>query len=118
MQTEIRKGKTLFFGDKVFPHGLSRSGNFNKRESMELEIYGATFDALTNGTLMPENEEEQQFVLQINTGTPDAIYSVKLWQKYLNAVAKSKVHHGFAKSSQREMPPIHETTQDSTLDTL
>ncbi len=118
MQTEIRKGKTLFYGEQVFPHGLSRSGYFNKRESMELEIYGATFAALTDGTLMPENEEEQQFALLINTNTPDAPYSVKLWQKYLNAVARSKIHHGFAKSSQKDLTPIIETSHDSSLEAL
>ena len=65
MNTTIRKGKTLFYGDHSFSHGLSRSGHFTLKEAEFLESYGHTLSALANETLQPENEEEQLFVQQL-----------------------------------------------------
>lgn len=101
MDTTIRKGKVPFYGDHVFTHGISRSGYFNKRESEELLIFGHTLAALANGTLTAENEEEQLFIDQVSATEPATFYLAKLWQKYLASVTKSKMHHGFAKSSAR-----------------
>ncbi|WP_286235432.1 DUF413 domain-containing protein [Thalassotalea sediminis] len=97
MITNIRKGKSPYYGDNVFTHGISRSGYFNKRESDELLTYGYTFAGLADGSLLPINEDEQLFVEQLTTVT--TYYPAKLWQKYLHAVEKSKIHHGFAKSN-------------------
>lgn len=99
METLIRKSQSIFFGDNSFPHGISRSGYFNKRESEELALYGKTFEALQNGKLLPENEEEVQFVEAMNSSNESNLYSVKLWKKYLAAVDKSRVHHGFSMSN-------------------
>ncbi|GLX81131.1 DUF413 domain-containing protein [Thalassotalea eurytherma] len=99
MKTQIRKGQTMFFGDSTFPHGISRSGHFNKRESDELALYGKTFEALHNGKLLPENEEEVQFVASMQKLDESHLYSVNLWKKYLAAVEKSRVHHGFSMSN-------------------
>lgn len=99
MKTKIRKGKSPFFGDQSFSHGLSRSGHFNKREADELTQYGHTMQALAEGSLEPENEEEALFVEEIYNQSGSTFYPAKLWQKYENAVQKSKVHHGFAKSN-------------------
>ncbi len=103
MQTAIRPGKLLFYGDQVFSHGLSRSGYFNKRESSELEMYGETFLSLSNGSLAPENDEEKQFIEAVQSTEETSLYPAKLWKKYLHAVAQSKIHHGFAKSSQKDI---------------
>lgn len=89
----------MFYGDSSFPHGLSRSGHFNKRESQELEQFGHTLLALSTGALTPENEEEQQFVDALNSNAESSLYAVKLWRKYLDAINKSKVRHGFAQSN-------------------
>ncbi len=99
MNTSIRIGKSPFYGDQTFSHGLSRSGYFNKRESDELIQYGLTLSGLADGTLAPENEEEVQFVADLQSSEESSLYSVKLWKKYLKSVEKSRIHHGFAKSS-------------------
>ncbi|WP_077339076.1 DUF413 domain-containing protein [Pseudocolwellia agarivorans] len=101
MNTTIRKGTLFFYGDRTFARGFSRSGYFNKRESLELEEYGHTLQGLANGLLQPENEEEAQFVRDLESVHASSLYPVALWKKYLAAVEKSKVHHGFAKSSPR-----------------
>ena len=101
METKIRKGKSLFYGDKVFTRGLSRSSYFNKRESEELMQYGHTMAALYEGTLMPDNSEEVQFVTDLHSNDESTLYPVRLWRKYLAAVEKSKIHHGFANSNGR-----------------
>jgi uncharacterized protein YifE (UPF0438 family) len=96
MNTLIRKGQSTFFGDNSFSHGISRSGYFNKRESEELALYGKTFEALQNGKLLPENEEEVQFVAAMHTSDESHLYAARLWKKYLEAVEKSRIHHGFS----------------------
>ncbi len=99
MKTSIRIGKNLFYGDSSFPYGISRSGYFNKRESDELMIYGKTFEGLCNGSLSPVNDEEVQFVEGINSNSESELYPVNLWRKYLVAIDKSRVHHGFSMSN-------------------
>jgi len=118
METTIRRGKSPFYGDHAFSHGIARSGYFNYRESQELEDFGYTLSALLDGTLQPDNEEELKFVQDMKSSEPSNIYAVKLWKKYLDCLAKSKVLHGFAKSSghhykfaeymQENMAELHE----------
>ncbi len=95
METTIRKGNKPFYGDAIFSHGISRSGYFNKRESEELQEYGATFEALLSGALAPDNEEESAFIAGMKIQNESDLYAVKLWNKYLQSVIKSKCHHGF-----------------------
>lgn len=99
MKTSIRKGQTTFFGDTSFTHGISRSGYFNKRESDELALYGKTFEGLCSGDLTPENDEEVQFITAINSSEESDLDSVKLWQKYLIVLERSRIHHGFSMSN-------------------
>ncbi|WDD97460.1 DUF413 domain-containing protein [Thalassomonas actiniarum] len=101
MKTSIRKGSSPFYGDQSFSHGISRSGYFNKRESDELMLYGKTFAGLSQGTLTPENDEEIRFVGDMQTSDESSLYPVRLWKKYLDAVEKSRVRHGFSKSQGR-----------------
>lgn len=101
MNTTIRKGKTLFYGDHTFLHGLSRSGHFTLKEAEFLESYGHTLSALANETLQPENDEEQLFVVQVNDEGETTLHAAKLWKKYLKAINKSKVGHSFSRSSGR-----------------
>ncbi len=99
MKTSIRIGKYMFYGDNSFPHSISRSGHFNKRESDELTIYGKTFEGLCNGTLSPVNDEEVEFIEAINNNGESDLYSVSLWRKYLAAAEKGRIHHGFSMSN-------------------
>ena len=105
MQTIIRPGQSTFFGDNSFPYGISRSGYFNKRESDELSQYGKTFEALQQGKLLPENEEEIQFVAAMLTSDESHLYSARLWKKYLAALEKSHIHHGFSMSNGKTRDP-------------
>lgn len=105
MDTTIRVGSRIFLGDVTFSHGISRSGYFNKRESMDLEMYGLTLESLYSGVLSPTNNEEQQFVDQVMVDEPSDLYPVKLWKKYLDAVHKSKRRHGFMASESKSSAP-------------
>ncbi len=101
MKTSIRMGKSNFYGDSIFTYGLSRSGYFNMRESEELAKYGNTFEGLWDGSLSPINEEEKQFINAMKSADESELYSVYLWKKYLAALDKSRVHHGFSMSKGR-----------------
>ncbi|WP_169303004.1 DUF413 domain-containing protein [Thalassotalea mangrovi] len=101
MLTNIRKGSAPFYGDQAFSHGLSRSGYFNRRESQELLEYGHTLLSLSQGVLMPENEEEALFVAEMQQADEGTLYPARLWKKYLAAVEKSKIRYGFSKANGR-----------------
>ncbi|NMP31698.1 DUF413 domain-containing protein [Thalassotalea sp. M1531] len=105
MKTSIRIGNNMFYGDNSFPHGISRSGHFNKRESDELMIYGKTFEGLCNGSLAPINDEEVKFIKAVNSNGESDLYPVNLWRKYLAAVEKSRIHHGFSMSNGKTRDP-------------
>ena len=68
-------------------------------KNAELALYGKAFEALQSGKLLPENEEEVQFVAAMLTSDESHLYSVQLWKKYLAALEKSRVHHGFSMSN-------------------
>ena len=101
MDTSIRVGERSFYATDIFPQGLSRCSYFNKREADEITRYGHTLTALLSGVLSPVNEEELQFIADINTAINSDLYMVHLWKKYLNAVHKSKSFHGFSSSNGR-----------------
>lgn len=102
MDTTIRKGRYAFHGDNIFPHGISRSGCFNRRECEELAIYGATLEGLFTDSLSPTNEEEKQFVDEISSPGENSLAAVILWKKYLAAVEQRSQFHGFSMSNGRQ----------------
>jgi len=113
METSIRAGAYPFYATDVFPRGLARSSYFNKRESDHLICFGQTLMALQSGQLTPINEEESQFIADINSEEESEMYAVKLWKKYLHATQKSKTFHGFSPCSRNTIVNI---PQDSSND--
>ena len=118
MDTTIRKGERIFYGDNHFPRGIARSGHFSKRESMLLEQYGSTFQALIAGDLTPENEEEKLFVAQVSEQSEITLSSAKLWRKYQDALSKVKRHHSFISNAtvkeieEEPLPPLDDVTEE------
>ncbi|WP_394176403.1 DUF413 domain-containing protein [Thalassotalea litorea] len=110
MQTTIRKGKSPFYGEQSFVHGISRSGYFNRRESLELQEYGKTFQDLCDGVLEPDNEEELRFIHDMQRHDESSLYPVRLWKKYLAAVEKNKSFHSFSRSNGK--PESWQTLQE------
>jgi len=79
----IRKGSCKFSDYLRFPNGFCRDGEFSMKESIILEAYGTTLKQLYEGTLMPENDAETQFVSVVN-GQERAETSLELvWLKYI-----------------------------------
>lgn len=111
MDTIIRKGARVFYGDAIFSHGLARSGFFNKRESEELADFGETFQGLASGTLLPENAEEQQFIHELQTPELSELYAVKLWHKYEKALHQSQRHHGFINSESKSTEKLQSSAE-------
>lgn len=84
--TTIRVGAKLFYDDKNFARGFSRSGLFTVQESTKLEQYGHTLKLLLEKQIAPENEEEKQFVTRFETGALPETEIEKIWAKYLKAL--------------------------------
>jgi uncharacterized protein YifE (UPF0438 family) len=89
VETAIRKGKTPFHANHIFPFGLSQSGYFSSSESEALVAYGDTLYGLQNGLISPENAEEAMFVMELNSDETATLYAVILWQKFLFAMTSS-----------------------------
>ncbi len=84
METAIRKGFSPFYATDLFPAGLAHSNYFTESESEVLIQYGHTFSSLQSGKLTPVNEEEVEFLEELNSGLENTIYTVALWKKYLS----------------------------------
>ncbi|RYV01343.1 hypothetical protein SOPP22_13155 [Shewanella sp. OPT22] len=115
MVTTIRVGVKPFYADSTFPHGLSRSGYFCKREAEELKIYGYSLEGLANGSLTPLNEEEALFIREINANSNCTLPLCKLWKKYLNAVTQSQLKYGFSVNKTLEKPFIRHSVDKRSI---
>lgn len=75
-----------FYGDAYFPYGLSRSGEFNRRQSELLECHGKAYEGLYQGLREPVNSEEQRF-LAVCRGEVEAVSEhEKVWMLFLRKV--------------------------------
>jgi len=113
METSIRAGAYPFLRNRCISKRASEKHYFNKRESDHLICFGQTLMALQSGQLTPINEEESQFIADINSEEESEMYAVKLWKKYLHATQKSKTFHGFSPCSRNTIVNI---PQDSSND--
>lgn len=84
-KTTIRKGSRPFYDDKHFPRGFGRSGTFTILESDIMQEYGHTLKALFEGQLLPENEEEIEFINAFKEVNEPANSLHRAWSKYIQA---------------------------------
>lgn len=90
MTNDIRKQRPNYYDDLNFPHGFRRSGLFTILEAEFLRQNGHLMKALYDKLITPETEEESEFVDALQTGGHSEQLSVKVWRKYLRAVADKK----------------------------
>lgn len=106
--TKIRIGKKAFYDNQNFRNGIRRSGHFSISESYQLEKYGDTLHQLANGSLSPENEDEDRFVKVCKGEYSPQRPLEKLWLKYLEKTSPQKFHTLFGnkkvKSSSASSP--------------
>lgn len=55
--------KSKFYGDKYFPYGIARSGEFTQKQVGLLENHGRAYSDLHHGLRSPTNDEEARFLL-------------------------------------------------------
>ena len=83
----MRRGNSDYFDDKNFPMGFRRSGEFTIPESNLLTEYGMTLKQLTDGSITPESEQEQQFLKVITQQLEPQSPIEKVWIKYLKVTS-------------------------------
>jgi uncharacterized protein len=115
MNNTMRLGVRKFYDDINFAGGISRSGFFNIKESENLISYGYTLSGLASGQLIPQNDEEQRFVEQINAEQDSELYFVKLWRKYKRALYLSK-HKASLNGRKIEAPQHYAFESDTDVD--
>ncbi|WP_325894902.1 DUF413 domain-containing protein [Grimontia sp. NTOU-MAR1] len=88
-----------FFDDRHFPKGFARSGYFTIKEAQLLETSGRTMKALFEGAMVPQDEEQQKFVDEVN-GRRAAESSYALcWLKYLKEINHKHVVYNLCSTS-------------------
>ncbi|MFV0574735.1 MAG: DUF413 domain-containing protein [Vibrio sp.] len=82
-----------FFDNKHFARGFSRSGEFTINEAQVLENYGKTMQALFDGQITPEDEDEQNFIAAFQEGG-EGISSkyAQCWKKYLSKTQRKRTY--------------------------
>jgi len=90
MAIDIRKQRPNYYDDQNFPYGFRRSGLFTILEAEFLLQNGHLMQALSRREIAPQSDEEQEFVNAIESGIHSEQLSVKVWLKYMKAVAEMK----------------------------
>ncbi len=93
MNTEFRFGKKRFYDDQRFKRGFSKSGEFTLLESELLSLYGDTMKALDSGEIMPDNAEEQHFLLVCSQQLAAESKLEKVWTKYKQLTQSRRRFH-------------------------
>ena len=93
MNTEFRFGKKRFYDDQRFKRGFNKSGEFTLLESELLSLYGDTMQALNSGEIMPENAEEQHFLLVCSQQLEPESKLEKVWMKYKRLTQSRRAFH-------------------------
>ena len=75
-----------FFDDTHFPRGFARSGYFTIKEAQLLESCGRTMKALFEGSMSPQDQEQQNFVEEINGRRAVESVNALCWLKYLEKI--------------------------------
>ena len=89
---------------KNYPYGFTRSGDFSIKEANILGQYGSLYSALTDGSLIPENDQDKLFLEVINEVTECIEDSHRVWIKYLKKINRVKIAsiYGGRKSNAEE----------------
>ena len=101
-----------FFDDKHFPRGFARSGYFTIKEAQLLENCGRTMKALFEGLTLPQTEEEQQFVDEINGRRAVESTYASCWLKYLNKINHKHVVFNLCSTSRSTSEELAEAELD------
>ena len=71
-----------FYDDVHFPHGFSKSGDFTIADAELLSCIGQRLLMLEQGTAIPENKVEEQFIFLCKSEAEGQTKIELLWQKY------------------------------------
>lgn len=82
--------RNSFFSDKkftdkkLFPYGISRSGDFSLAQTLLLEQHGYTYRELQQGLREPINEEEAAFVEVFKKNKEASTPHELVWRRFLD----------------------------------
>ena len=90
---DFDQGASSFWGEEFFPYGLSRSGEFTRKQVALLEAHGHAYEQLASGTRLPASAAESAFV-SFCKGERDACSPhEKAWARYRQKTAERNGHY-------------------------
>lgn len=81
----------IFFDNKHFPRGFSRSGIFSRKEAGLLERHGNAMKELGEGKREPASDVERRFVKMAQGECEPQTEFEKTWAKYLKQIGTRRV---------------------------
>lgn len=103
----------MFYGEPYFPYGLSRSGDFNRKQAALLESHGCAYEALHRGERQPQTPEEEAFVAMCHGDKAPETPHEKAWALYL-----AKINSRVTASAFGSTTATSDITDESAGDTL
>ncbi|MGX9462093.1 DUF413 domain-containing protein [Shewanella sp. A14] len=112
-----------FYDDANFPKGFKRCGDFTSKEADMLELHGQAMKNLADGSQLPCNVDEDQFVQVIQGNLPPSAPMELLWAKYCR-LAKGKpfyavvgtIHTPTSAKIEIEFDDVEEDASDTDTD--
>lgn len=86
---------TKFFGERYFPYGLSRSGEFTRAQVELLESHGKAYESLHLGKQEALTQEEKEFVaVCLGEKEPETSHE-KVWSLFCRKTTQPPVVSAF-----------------------
>ena len=84
-----------FYGDKYFPYGISRSGEFSSHQVQLLEHHGYAYEALHTGSRKPATPAEEDFVAVCQGKREPSTEHEKAWAALLKKTQRNPAVSAF-----------------------
>jgi uncharacterized protein YifE (UPF0438 family) len=112
MQNTISfKSDRKFLAQDIYPHGISRSGDFTIKQAKLLEDHGEAYQALQAGHREPVNKEERDFIAVCNGKKAPQTEHEIVWLRFCQKSIKRPVR-AFEGSYYRSRESAHNADED------
>ncbi|WP_117232496.1 DUF413 domain-containing protein [Vibrio maerlii] len=113
---DVRVGTKPFYDNNKFKRGFAKSGDFTIAEENILIHYGDTLRQLTDGSLLPESDQENQLI-RVLSGEAEAESKLeKTWQKYQKLAFGRRKFHGLATTNRANADDDNDSDTDDNED--
>jgi len=112
VQYKAFNSASKFYPKTHFPYGIDRSGEFTIEQSERLITHGEAYQALHDGTRLPANKEEEQFVAVCRGERAPTTAHERAWSVFCQKTQKKRAVVSFCSTSNPIANERHDHHQD------